>query len=272
VILRGHEVKKTAIILVAIAVLSGCVAMETTLDHRPMHVDLSGSDPAGVAIIRASTWSIGVKSVVCWIVYPAHTKRVTLDAGVADIFAVCTFEDIDIFDPSGGSTSRNSAFHFEALAGHEYEITPRPCEGCIQLIDDCNYCTQLVDVTANEVVAASHHNPLGRVADLSTGDNTAVIDPAAWPDGSFGCWLTDKYVDYLIVDSGTVTVESTCAIQYLPLSRPSRVRSSFHFDAETGHSYTVRLYRKLSKDKCMQLVDITSEDITIACEPFEKVE
>ncbi len=85
---------KTAIILVAIAVLSGCVVIETTLDHRPMHVDLSGSDPAGAAIIRASTWSIGVESDVCWIKYPAHTKRVTLDAGVADIFAVCTFKDM----------------------------------------------------------------------------------------------------------------------------------------------------------------------------------
>jgi hypothetical protein len=51
-------VNKTAIILSAIAVLSGCVAVETTLDRRAMHVDLSGSDPAGVAIVRASTFSV----------------------------------------------------------------------------------------------------------------------------------------------------------------------------------------------------------------------
>ena len=259
---------KTAIILVAIAVLSGCVAMETTLDHRPMHVDLSGSDPAGVAIIRASTWSIGVESDVCWISYPAHTKRVTLDAGVADIFAVCTHNDMF------GSSARNAAFHFEALAGHEYVITRRPCEGCIQLIDERNYGTQLIDVTANEVVAASRHNPLGRVADLSTGDNTAAIEVWSWVDGSSGCWLTDKYVDYLIVDAGTVTVDSTCAIATLSLNwnRVSKVRSSFHFEAETGHSYTVKLSRASIKDKCTLLLDITTEEIIIACEPYEKVE
>ncbi len=257
---------KTATILVAIAVLPGCVVMETTLDHRPMHVDLSGSDPAGVAIIRASTWSILVESDVCWIIYPARTKRVTLDAGVADIFAVCTFKDM--FNTS----SRNAAFHFEALAGHEYLISRRTCEGCVQLIDVCKGCIQLIDVTANEVVAASHHNPLGRVADLSTADNTAVIDSAGWYDGTWGCWLTDKDVDYLIVDAGTVTVDSTCAIATLSLNLYSKVRSRFHFEAETGHSYTVKLSRASIKDKCTLLLDITTEEIIIACEPYEKVE
>ena len=257
---------RTAIILVAIAVLSGCVVMETTLDHRPMHVDLSGSDPAGVAIIRASTWSIGVESDVCWISYPAHTKRVTLDAGVADIFAVCTHNDMF------GSSARNAAFHFEALAGHEYLISPRTCEGCVQLIDVCKGCIQLIDVTANEVIAASHHNPLGRVADLSTGDNTATIEASSWDDGTWGCWLTDKDVDYLIVDAGTVSVDSTCAIATLSLNLYSKVRSSFHFEAETGHSYTVTLSRASVNDKCTLLLDITTEEIIIACEPYEKVE
>jgi len=259
-------VNKTAIILVAIAVLSGCVTVETTLDPRPMHVDLSGSDPAGVAIIRASTWSIGVESDVCWIMYPAQAKRVTLDAGVADIYAVCTFKDM--FNTS----SSNAAFHFEALAGHEYVITRRPCEGCIQLIDDCNNCTQLIDVAANEVVAASRHNPLGRVADLSTGDNTASIEgPRFWFQG--GCWVTDKYANFLIVDAGTITVDSICELATVNLFRPQMVKSSFHFEAETGHSYKVRLPRAAIEDKCIQLHDMTPiGGATIACEPYEKVE
>lgn len=57
------DVNKTAIILSAIAVLSDCVAVETTLDRRPMHVDLSGSDPAGVAIVRASTFRWRVEAI-----------------------------------------------------------------------------------------------------------------------------------------------------------------------------------------------------------------
>lgn len=133
----------------------------------------------------------------------------------------------------------------------------------------------MIDVTANEVVAASRHNPLGRVADLSTGDNTAAIEVSSWDDGSWGCWLTDKYYDYLIVDAGTVTVDSICMIATVSLNPYSRVRSSFRFEAETGHSYTVKLS---AKDKCLLLRDITIEldpsfeDINIACEPYEKVE
>lgn len=260
---------RTAIILVAIAVLSGCAPFETAFSPRAGHVDLSGSDSAGVAIIRGSYWSIGVATIDCWIKYPAETKKLTIDAGVADIYAVCRRSEMF------GTSVQNAAFNFEALAGHEYVITRRTCEGCIQLIDECNYCTQLIDVTANEVVAASHHNPLGRVADLSTGDNTAAIEVSSWVDGSWGCWLTDKYVDYLIVDAGTVTVDSTCAIATLSFNRVSKVRSSFHFEAETGHSYTVKLS---GRDKCLLLRDITIKldptfkDINIACEPYEKVE
>jgi len=262
-------VNKTAIILAAIAVLSGCAQFVTAFSPRAGHVDLSGSDSAGVAIIRGSYWSIAVETYDCWIKYPAETKKLTIDAGVADIYAVCRHSAID---HSGGVL--NASFNFDALAGHEYVISTRTCKGCIQLIDACEGCIQLIDVTANEVVAASPHNPLGRVADLSTGDNTAAIEVSSSVDGSWGCWLTDKYVDYLIVDAGTVTVDSTCAIATLSLNwnRVSKVRSSFHFEAETGHSYTVKLSRASIKDKCTLLLDITTEEIIIACEPYEKVE
>ncbi len=256
---------RTAIILVAIAVLSGCAQFVTATSPRAGHVDLSGSDSAGVAIIRGSYWSIGVEWETCVIRYPAHTMRLTLDAGEANIFATC------------GDGGINAAFIFEALAGHEYVVSRHACKSCVQLIDDCKRCIQLIDVTAHEVIAASPHNPHGRVADLSTGDNTATIEVSSWGDGSRGCWLTDKYVDYLIVDAGTVTVDSTCAIATLSLNfnRVSKVRSSFHFEAETGHSYTVKLS---ARDKCLLLRDITIKldptfaDINIACEPYEKVE
>jgi hypothetical protein len=170
-----------------------------------------------------------------------------------------------------------SSFNFVAEAGHTYTNTALEKD-----------CMSLLDVTSGQIVIACEpyreteieiekHNrdfarrtQFGKFADLSAGDNTADIKAST----ASRCEFTDKHVNHLIVDAGTVTVDSTCTIPTLNFlsKRESRVRSSFHFDAETGHSYMVKLYRPLGKDRCMQLLDITSEDITIACEPFEKVE
>ncbi len=178
-----------------------------------------------------------------------------------------------------------SSFNFVAEAGHTYTNTALEKD-----------CMSLLDVTSGQIVIACEpyreteieiedqkrdfdrrahlRANFGRFADLSTGDNTADIKAST----ASSCEFTDKHVNHLIVDAGTVTVDSTCTIptlnfySHLFSNRESRVRSSFHFDAETGHSYMIELYRPLGKDKCMQLLDITSEDITIACEPFEKVE
>lgn len=188
-----------------------------------------------------------------------------IDAGPIKIDAICS--------PTIFGGPRIASFDFVGEAGHIYTMT----------VTD-KKCISLIDITSEEVVIACEphqkidkradvrkaHYPLARFADLSTGDNTADIKASTAPR----CEFTDKHVNHLIVDAGTVTVDSTCTIPTLNFfsNRESRVRSSFHFDAETGHSYMIELYRPLGKDKCMQLLDITSEDITIACEPFEKVE
>jgi hypothetical protein len=250
-------VNKITIIVAAIAVLSGCFSqISKIITPRDGHVDLSGSDSVGVAIIRGSTWDIGVAYIDCWIRHPANAKRLTIQAGITDIFAMCSSGVAD-------EVVKNAAFHFEALAGHEYVISQRTCEDCIRLRD----------VTADEVVAESPHNPLGIVVDLSTGDNTATIEGFTYGNDQ-GCWLTDGYVDLLIVDAGTVAVDSTCALLSLnPLRVPfraPRVSSSFDFKAETGHSYQVSAIGGLGDEKCVKLSDITSESIVIACEPYEK--
>lgn len=243
--------------MVVIIFCAGCASIDAVFNPREGHVDLSDSASAGVATIRGSTWDIGVASVDCWIKYPANAKRVRVNAGIVDIFAVC--KSIDM---GSDLLLENAAFHFEALAGHEYEISQRTCKECIQLRD----------ATANEVVAESPHNPLGRGADLSTGDNTATIREFTGGN-NYGCWLTDERVDFLVVDAGPVTIDLNCTLASLNhLFQGQRMTSSFDFEAETGHTYKVSIRGVHGKEKCISLLDITSEEMVIACEPYENVE
>lgn len=228
--------------------------MAAVFNPREGHVDLSDSASVGVATIRGSTWDIGVAGVDCWIKYPANAKRVTVNAGIVDIFAVCKYMSM-----GSDNLLENAAFHFEALAGHEYEISQRTCKEC----------TQLRDLTVDEIVAESTHNPLGRVADRSTGDNTATIRGFTYGDGD-GCWLTDGRVDFLVVDAGLITIDSTCTLPSLNLFRAPTATSTFDFEAESGHTYQISGFRGLGKKQCIKLLDITFEKTVIACEPHEK--
>ncbi len=126
-----------------ITICGGCATIYNRLD-REGHVDLSGSGSAGVATIRGTTFDIGVASMDCWIKSPANAKRVTLDAGMVDIIALCRYTDTN-----PGSSLYSATFHFEALAGHKYEISSRKCYQCFRLRD----------ATTNELVAESPAEP-----------------------------------------------------------------------------------------------------------------
>ncbi len=103
------------------------------------HVDLTSPSSSGVANIRGRNRNfIGLFGEYCWVKSPGNAKRVTVDAGPIDIVAACVFVDsvtteFDTF---------HAAFHFDALAGHEYEIGGR-----------CRDCIRLRDATTDEVVA-----------------------------------------------------------------------------------------------------------------------
>ena len=128
-----------------ITICAGCSTIYNRLTiDREGHVDLSGSGSAGVATIRGTTFDIGVASTDCWIISPANAKRVTLDAGMVDIIALCAHTSKD-----GGSPLDTATFRFEALAGHKYEISSQRCYRCFRLRD----------ATTSELVAESPAEP-----------------------------------------------------------------------------------------------------------------
>ena len=126
-----------------ITICAGCSTIYNGLTiDREGHVDLSGS--AGVATIRGTTFDIGIASADCWMKSPTNAKRVTLDAGMVDIIALCRHTD-----KNGGSPLDTATFRFEALAGHKYEISSQKCYKCFRLRD----------ATTNEIVAVSPSEP-----------------------------------------------------------------------------------------------------------------
>ncbi len=138
--------------LVVIVLCAGC-GTYWALDHKRFayedYVDLSDSATGGVATIRGTNTSvIGVFGDYCWMKSPATAKRVTVNAGLVDIVAVCVYADALRSEPVRSNQIFNAAFHFDALAGHEYEIGRK-----------CRECIQLRDATANEVVA---ENPISQ--------------------------------------------------------------------------------------------------------------
>ena len=125
----------------AIIICAGCATIFNGLTiDREGHVDLSGSGSAGVATIRGTTFDIGVASTDCWIKSPANAKRVTIDAGMVDIIALCMHTS-----KNRGSPLDTATYRFEALTGHKYEISSQKCYQCFRLRD----------ATTNELVAES---------------------------------------------------------------------------------------------------------------------
>jgi len=243
--------------LVFITFCAGCFTTISDLKTSAEdYVDLS--DPsADKAQLRAAKWDIGIAGVYCYMTAPAYAERVTLNAGRVDVSVVCETADIM------GHYKSKASFSFDALAGHDYVITKR----------DCHACVKLKDLTTNKLVAKydTLNNPLGRVADLSTGDNTAIIRAGGAFSDKGNCQPSTGgrrgRSDFLEVDAGPITIDGECQARILPdfFGRRRRM-SSFEFVAEAGHTYTITATEK----ECMSLLDITSEEIVIACEPYEK--
>ncbi len=70
----------------------------------------------------------------------------TINAGTIDIVAMCQEKDAVM----NTSITYQATFHFDAQAGHEYEISPK-CDGCFRLLN----------VTANEAIAKSPYKYAG---------------------------------------------------------------------------------------------------------------
>lgn len=241
-------------ILLASTLCASCVTTEHRASHHyEDHVDLSDSANGSVATIRGSERAaLGLLGEYCWLESPGKAKRVTVNAGMVDVVAVCEFRD----ELMNERSTYSAAFHFDAFAGHEYEIGMQ-CDGCLRLRD----------VTAEEVVAESPYLQIGEFQeDLSTSDHTATIMGGA-------CWLSDGEASSLVVDAGPINIDVTCRVPRLMLLGHTRVTSSFDFDAETGHTYVFMGFggRGLPfGDKCISLFDSTFKMTLISCEPYIK--
>jgi len=127
--------------LVTISLSAGCSSLAHKNSHQNYadYADISTSGSREVATIGGANSSImlGLIDNYCWIRSPGLAKRVTVDAGMIDVVVWC--EEFD-FSGSGGATMDNASFHFEALAGHEYEISTKRNR------------FRLRDVTVNEVL------------------------------------------------------------------------------------------------------------------------
>ena len=244
--------------LIATTCCSGCStvgSVQSAFRSYENHVDLSDSGSDEIATIRGEIFNVVFARIECWMRSPAYAKSVTVNAGIVDIEAECD--------------GARANFRFEALAGHEYLIQRRTIH--------CDSCITLIDVTTDEVVVKIPYCLGKPCPDLSTGDDKAIIraGKAKWGtpckptmgQGYFGS------VRNLYVDAGPVTIVGVCdratnALNFLIPRLPLGRIASFDFVAETGHTYTFAATEK----ECMRLLDITSEEIVIACEPYEKVE
>ncbi len=145
--------------ILAVVFSVGCTTLDNASRHRHYysdykdHVDLSDSSAGGVATIGGSKRTLlGIVGQYCWIESPAKAKRVTVNAGMVDIVAWC-----EEMDPTRDETwCATATFHFDAIAGHVYEVKMT-----------CDECLRLNDVTANDVVAESSYSSSSVVSYMS---------------------------------------------------------------------------------------------------------
>jgi hypothetical protein len=118
--------------LIVSTMFAGCFTVMSDLSTDAAdYVDLS--DPsADTAQLKAARWDIGIAGVYCRMTAPANAERITVNAGTVDVSVEC--ETTDIGSESGRLLDTVS-FSFNALAAHEYVITKRDCQGCVNLKD-----------------------------------------------------------------------------------------------------------------------------------------
>ena len=245
-----RELNKITIMMGTLAMLFGCTAQQQNVlagSYEPLR-DLSTGE--ATAVIEGS--NVGRD---CWVSVPANAKTLVVDAGPVSISIKCStllglMREGLVY----------SKFHFVAEAGHTYRFLARD--------DDC---MALMDVTSEERLVTCRPYYPSPYIDLSTGDATAVIwdSPVCSRciccrvvlvgDKAAGNGRLDRYEAWE-VDAGPITATSECRVGFFITKS---LFSNFKFEAEPGHTYRVRM----QKGECTRLVDVTSDEQLIACEP-----
>ena len=238
--------------MAAAALVSGCGSMSTTA--RDMSTGEETALIEGVNQLLTNCTIHGPFPVVPGGVRPksSFSKRHSLvaDAGPLKIMVSCTTDY-----PFSDSIKRNIRINFVSEAGHTYTIAQK------------KDCMELVDATVGRVVACEPYYR-GHFAIQSTGDDIATFITVGDLYSDDFCRVDKEGVGrkfgHLEVDAGPITVNAICEKKGA-WSNTKRT-SSFDFVAEAGHTYTITATDK----ECMSLIDITSEEIVIACESYEK--
>ena len=244
---------------VAITCCSSCGVGTLVIHPRLDHVDLSDSTSDEVATIRGYAINLLIGAGYCWIESPDDAKRVTVNAGPVDIEVGCGASEMQRLEAN---------LQFEALAGHEYLIRNKYCQGCFQLIN----------VTTDEVIVeAPYCVGKGCLLDLSTGYDKALVkanggrqphhnQPKNWWCKPAAEQAFHDVASFLYVDPGPITIDTIC---WGPgVGKERKKATGFNFIAESGHIYAFSAKKK----ECVQLLDVTSEETVIACEPYELID
>jgi len=98
---------------------------------------------------------------------------------------------------------------------------------------------------------------------------TATVRPGGTTSYQDTCWPSAGRmrgrVVLRVIDAGPTSMDATCD-RILQTGEWTRKTSSFDFNAETGHIYTL----SGEAEECMRLIDITSVETVIACEPYHE--
>ena len=248
---------RLAIMMVAAVLVSGCGSTGTSVRDRS-----TGEETAvieGWKELWSGCYIHGPlpKEFVDTTLLPAGSRSGSLivDAGPVKIMVRC------VMDSPFGVYIHKATFHFPAEGGHTYVIVWKQKQGCIELLD--------ATADGSVVACEPYYSGSGDYEDLSTTGETASIRAGEASSDKGNCkpftWRRREARDFIKVDAGPVSINATCFNGFL--GRPEST-ARFEFVAEGGHTYTITATDK----ECMSLLDITSEEFVIACEPYRKIE
>ena len=233
---------KLAIMMVAIALLSGCAATAKNVQDLSTGEKTAFIDGNHGGALSSFFWT------TCEITWPVVADSIVVDPGPAIFMESCSFSVGDYGGPF------MAVIQFDAEAGHTYKI-----KGTV-------VCLELLDVTADSQVVDCYRYFVHSFKDLSTGDDTAIIRSGSDSRNYCSPTMGQKLFGYLLIDSGPITIDVTCRKTGTFGGHPRLLTSVFDFEAQAGHTYAF----SAEDDECIKLLDITADESIIACESYEQ--
>ena len=276
------------------------VAQEEIESDRGLFIDLS----TGELPVR-----ISAKTSNCYISTPfywgASTAAFIFDAGPLMFTVSCLSgggsnpfggpptvvkELIDIFGSGSGSGSDPSTFygfHIVTEPGHTYEVDGACVRKVSQDADaesEIAVCepgisggrversrraqTEMARAYDCDSNARKERPPTIQTCLAKRQANTATIGLGRTQNQA-NCWPSEGDIEERVllslVESGPIVIDASC-LKISATGERTIKTSSFSFDAEPEHMYTL----SGEDDECMRLIDITSEETIISCEPYHQ--